>query len=278
MVKQRTKQSFIGAVNRAKHAETLYGQVGEPTGHGTYRLKSSKPGFIRVRIIQNQKIVTILDALNSGVPLDPRIYVIVEKNAAGEYVARRDPTMLGANLDGQPDNAVAPHTHRIGHGLEDMVEPRRIEPGLVVVDDGTMLVKIYPFEYRHAAVDKRFAGGSIDLTPYRPATSGTWNWVKVGIDPETNTPVAVQGSEVARRSLLTQAELDAIAISPHIPLAGVQLKQGMANLDEEKYFADCRQWLNLGGGATATDPLTDAYWSAGVPLTFSDGSYVGVGE
>jgi hypothetical protein len=231
-----------------------------------------------VRIIQNQKIVTILDALNNGVPLDPRIYVIVEKNAAGEYVAHRDPTMMVSSMAGQPDNAVAPHTHRIGHGLEDMVEARRIEPGLVVVHDGTMLVKIYPFEYRHAGVDKHFAGGTVDLTAYRPSTTGAWNWVKVGIDPETNTPVAVQGSAVAKRSLLTQAELDAVDITPHIPLAAVQLKQGMANIDEEKYFADCRQWLNLGGGTTATDPLTDAYWSAGLPLTFSDGSYVGVGE
>lgn len=154
------------------------------------------------------------------------------------------------------------HRHYIGSGNEDPVEVRRFEPFLCHAFSGLM-VYVDPLSYRYNGADYDWPGGTIDLTSYLPVTTGYWAWIKVGLDPATNTLVADTGTEYPLKSLLTTAALGDIdfATPGYLPSVGIKLQEGQTAGPLEVDFMDVRQWLNDAGGSggvssvTATRPI-----------------------
>jgi hypothetical protein len=245
-------------VRSAQYSDIQYGFIGEPIGNGAYRTRGAKAGYVRVRLVQNDIITSIIDAINFKAPIDPRIRVLVGKNKSGEYeVIDVDAQYIASQLGAILGAGVGPHTHRLGFGLEDYVEPRRLEMGLVRIYDQTLTVQVLPYSYVDSNGDHAyFAGATLDLTAYRPISG--WCWAKVGINTSTGVLMVETTTPVTSRGLLTTDDLYTLSFDG-IPLAGVKLKADMSAIDEEKYFADARLWLgsmSASGGGASTDYIT----------------------
>src|SRR5690606_41860547 len=78
-----------------------------------------------------------------------------------------------------------------------VVSGQLLEPGLVQPAGG-MSVTINPFRYHHNGVWQTWEGGSLDLTPYRPTTAGTWAWVLVGRSEEHTSELQSRENLVCR--------------------------------------------------------------------------------
>lgn len=133
---------------------------------------------------------------------------------------------------------VAPHTHKIGTGLEYEVESLRLEPGRVHSDSHTMTATVNGFRYW---LDT-FAGDTVDLTSHIP-TSGKHRWVLVGVNPATNLIVVADGAEVITATPLSILDLDAISFAGYIPLGAFDVTFGDTELAQYSYEA--REWLNM---------------------------------
>lgn len=205
---------------------------------------------------------TALKCINKAVARKPGIKVIVKPNRDGEMEIQGVQSAQTAASVGNNGSAIAnletpPHQHFIGSGLEDPVEDRRFMPGLLHAFSGlTLYIESFPF--RHNGVDYRWPGGTYDISGDLPVTSGYWAWVKVGINPATNTAVADTSTEVPLRSLLSLSSLDAInfATAGYIPCGGVIVQEGQTAGPLEADFAEARFMPSSGGGAmTATRPI-----------------------
>ena len=157
----------------------------------------------------------------------------------------------------------------LSQGAVDPVEDRRIAPGLVhAYKDPTtgygMAVAIEAFTYVYGGVGKRWPGGTIDLTAYAPSGVVNVAWVKVGIDPATNTAVAAKGTEKPKLVGVPAALLDEIDFADYIPLAGVKLYYDTDAIDDEAVFLSCRPWWSGGTGASLDD-LSDVDTSTTSP-------------
>lgn len=248
-----------------KHLEEtrqLRGRIGRAAtdGSGGYTIEvPDMPGWVYVRLVQGG-VVTETIARNSRVPRLADLPVRLDRTPGGDLY------IIGGDLDEQssftgdiPINLDSPpHTHRLGFGMEDVVEGRRIQPGLVhaftVLGVYGLEVYIEPFHYITNGARKFWGGGSIDLTSFLPGSANTWRWVLVGINPATNLPTAVSGTALSLLSPLATADLAAIAFSDKIPLAGVKLRNGQTAINEERDFADCRTAF-AASAATSNDSL-----------------------
>jgi hypothetical protein len=130
-------------------------------------------------------------------------------------------------------------------------------------------------------VQETWEGGTLDLTSVQPSTSGTWAWVKVGIDPSDNTAVAVAGSEVSTGTDLEIGDLDAIDFTSYIPCGAVKVREDDTVLSAITRYADAREWfnpipqvLNDLGDVNVTTPAD------GDLLAYDDGNseWVNIGE
>ncbi len=153
-----------------------------------------------------------------------------------------------------------------GSGNVDIVSDRRIRPGLVhchrdpTTGQYGMAVAIEAFTYRHNGRDKRYQGGLLNLATYLPETNKHC-WVKIGLDPETNTAVAVAGPQHSTLVELEIAELDAISFENYIPLAGYPLRWDDSRIAAEGKFVSCRPWWSVGGDGTTGISL----WNPDLP-------------
>jgi hypothetical protein len=81
------------------------------------------------------------------------------------------------------------------------------------------VLKIRELFYSHNGEDKRFPDddtldyGLIDVADYITTSTGYQNWIKVGINPETNEAVAAAGPDVLSWSTLTKGGLVAISLA-----------------------------------------------------------------
>jgi hypothetical protein len=204
---------------------------------------------------------TAIEAVNNAVARLPGLKIIAKPNRDGDMEIIGVQSAITQQSTGQsnvPAIQAPPHRHFLGSGNEDPVESRRFMPGLLHAFSG-LTVYIESFAFRHNGVDYRWPGGSYDLTGNLPVTSGYWAWVKVGIDPATNTAVATTGTEVVLRASLSLALLDAIdfATAGYIPCGGVIVQEGQTAGPLEADFAEAREFL-LGGTNTTFDSiLTD---------------------
>jgi hypothetical protein len=203
---------------------------------------------------------TVIRAVNNAVARLPGLKIIVKPNRDGEMEIIGVQSAITQQSTGQsnvPAVQAPPHRHFIGSGNEDPVEDRRFMPGLLHASSGLTLY-IESFAFRHNGMDYRWPGGSYDITGDLPVTAGYWAWIKVGIDPATNTAVADTSTEVPLRALLQLSDLDAIdfATAGYIPCGGVIVQEGQTAGPLESDFAESREFLNVGGSTmTATRPI-----------------------
>jgi hypothetical protein len=247
----------------------MAGRLGYQDSSGNWVLDvPGWPYHVYVRMGRDEETATLHKVLNHAVAPVPDLPVWVERTAEGtlaivgvravEYQVFAGGTRTGAT--------VAPHTHEPGGGMVDPVSVRRIKPGLVrAYKDPTtgqygMLVYIEPFALRHQGIDKYWPGGTINLTAYLPATANTHRWVKVGLDPDTLTPVAVAGPEKSGLVDLSAAELGAISFQSYIPCGGVKLAHSQTAISRESDFLDFRPWWSVTGG-TGTFGASIELWN-----------------
>lgn len=251
----RTKfQSFI---RRALRMDEERGVLGMLSG-SVWVIDAPAAGRVYVTV-QRGGSLTVLQARNTRVQSIGGLPVVVRPGDDGvmEIVGLDGAVAEQFAGAGAPIGDVGPHSHRLGYGLEDLVESKRFEPGLVSpYNTSSLVVYIDPFFYQWQGVDAVFAGGTLDLTAHVP-TAGLWRWVKVGIDPTTNTPTAVAGTAITQTSPLTAEALRDVVLTG-IQLFGVKLRAAQTAFSNTDDFVDCRPWLSLG--PTGDSALTWIGW------------------
>jgi len=283
------RKAFDKAVRNAQRRARMAGRLGYQDSSGNWVFDvPGWPNYVYVRLGRDEETTTLHKAVNHAVGLVPDLPVWVERTAEGtlaivgvrtaEFQVFAGGTRTGAT--------VAPHTHEPGGGMVDPVSERRIKPGLVRAykSGGAYGLSVYiePFTFRYNGIEKRWAGGTLNLAAYLPGTANTHRWVKVGVDPNAVTAVAVAGPEKSKLVNLLDSELDAISFQSYIPLAGVKLVYGQTAISSETNFLGCRPWWSgVGSGALAT--ATIDLWDVDQPPAqaeaendeFSDGSLGG---
>lgn len=248
------RRLLLANQRRQAEAETVRGEIGKPLGNEQYTIEvEDEPGYITVNAYDRG----FISAFNAGSPRQARLPVKLSQLSDGTWITQPDFTRALSFLG---DSAAAvnpfvgPHTHSLESGLVDAVELRRIIPGRVRVFSG-MTVQIDPFPYRYLGAEIEFQGGTIDLTAYQGATVGKWLFVKVGINPATNLPVALAGVEYSNAVPATRDQIKAISFTSYIPLVAVRIFESDTAIAEESRFWDCR--CIIGGG----DVLASIYTS-----------------
>lgn len=220
----------------------------------------TRPNYVYVTL-KRTSAYTVVEALNMDVVPKGGLDVEVER-INGEFVVK--PDRHGANTfsQGGANLTVGKHTHRLGYGNEDTVEALRFEPlQCHVASGGTSLtVQIEAAVYRYNNEDVYFPRSTIDLTSNLPPTSGMWAWVKIGIDPTTNLPVAKTGTEYPKVYELSPVELVPIAFDSNdtivLRTAGVKLRNGQSAVADFRDFYDLRPFasgMNAPSSAGAGD-------------------------
>lgn len=244
------ERAIIGALNSA----------GQQVVHAPGR-----PGWVYVRIERGDKL-TVTVALNTMVEPVYGMPVWVGPNQDGLLAVRgiREAEVV-EELGTQAAAATLPEVATKG-----LVSARRIQPGLVVAmrQGGayTMSVYAYPFAYVYRKAIASWPGGWIDLTNSIPG-AGLRRWALVCLDPATNALDIVDGDTYGIPVTLTADQLADIDPGGMIPLAGVNLFNGMSAIDNETLFLDARPLVTGDWGripallavstATVSDPPED---------------------
>lgn len=268
------KQLLDRAWSASDERNRIKGKLGKPDGAGGFTVAvTNRPGFAYVRLsregIQSVTVARNLGnvALRAGLPVELRerngnfVIIGVDSVYLADATAADDPNEFG----------VTKHTHRIDSGLTYEIEPERFEPGRVYFDED-FTVYVNPFRYHYNGAWAYWEGGRIDLTAELPTTATKWAWVLVGIDPETNSAIAVGGAEVASQALLSLSDLADIAFSDYIPCAAIQCAEADADLSDFTRYFDAHAWFTAhldfndlndpGNVTTATNAAGNSPWAA----------------
>lgn len=278
-------------VMNAWRRSMLPGLIGKLNTDGTADVYvSDRPGYLWVRLGTGGFVRTNVKALNLGVAPMLNMPVLVQNFHEGLTVIMGvDPTRIEEFMQQAGDPySVAPHTHRIGTGLEYENEMLRLEAGRVI-PYASLTVYIKPFLYTDGGTRKYWSGGTIDLTSYLPATTGNWAWVLVGVDRVNNVAVAATGDEYSTLSPLDPSLLPDITFSAdYEPCAAIRLKTSDTDLTAVAYsdrFVDAHHWLggigsagNVNGPGSSTDTAVprwdgtggDTLQDSGVTITDND--------
>jgi len=126
--------------------------------------------------------------------------------------------------------------------LSGPLESRNFIPGRVTLsENGGMQVVVEGFSHPNGWFIRRY---SSDLTSYIPATSNMKAWTVLYYDPANDALGIEMGSEVALIYPLSETDAAAVSIAPnYIPLAAIELKNGMTAIDKNTRIIDMRQWL-----------------------------------
>lgn len=203
--------------------------------------------------------------------LKSEVPVFVRRDAGGDYVVTRINTRKATERFGEAASQFA--STQIFGELSTTVWPSdRLKPGRVrLYEEGTLTVWIEAFHYLHEDAPKFWPGGLLDLTSNIPATANMQRWVKVGVDPATNTAVAEDGDDYPAMLTLPQDLLADILFTDNIPCGGIVLRNGQTAITDFRAFADCRVWIwqtQLGGGGGMTSFALAA--DTGTPETIGD--------
>lgn len=230
---------------------------------------AGRPGWVYVRIERSGEI-TETEAINTKVANQYGVKVWVGINSDGDLVVlgliERDAV---EEHGGDASQLTIPDTVTRG-----TVESRRFVPGLVsakkVNDSYTMSVFVSAFSYQYAGRLATWPGGWIDLTSHIPSTSNKRHWTLVGLDPDANALTAIDGDDYGLPVSLSASQLIDIDPGSLIPLAGVNLFNGMTAVDRESYFVDARPWYTAPGiehsaGIQTTDDTETDIVAIGVP-------------
>lgn len=244
-------RAFDAARDASERRSFLYGVLGRPDG--TIAV-ANRPTFVYVRvaseggqsitIARNPNIVSARLDMPVKMRHEDGVLVIVGVDSGGRYDQ-------ATQFDDVNQFGVVFHTHRIGTGLEYEVESLRLEPGRIA-PAGAFNVYVNPFRYR-TTIWQTWPGGTINLATHQPTDPNVHRWVIVGVNPVTNTAVAVSGADVAIGTTLANVDLDDIDIGDYIPCGAVQITDSDTNLDGMSRYLDAHGWFNDGRGSLFSD-------------------------
>lgn len=243
------KGLFDRAWKAAEQRSWIKGLLGKPNGDGTFALfVPDRPGFFYVRVSQEgTQSVTIAKSIGK---VSARAHLPVKMRLEqGTYVIHDvDPAYYDTATATDPTNTygVPQHTHRIGTGLEYVIEAQLLEPGRVYPATAISAFTVYinAFRYNYQGDWAYWPGGSLSLASAKPVTSSKWAWVLVGINPATNTAVAITGPEENTTTPLTVDMLDDLAVGDVIPCGAVRLATADTSVSDYSRYADARGWLH----------------------------------
>jgi len=243
--KEELRQAFGAAQRVAIERAQIHARVGISNGDGTYTLRTTtRPHRIWITTDGG----TTAEVANMGVPLIAGQPVILER-VNGDLTATRidhirTVATMGPDFPSQP---VAPHTHRIGFGLDDLVEELRFEPGLLYAGDD-LEVRVLPFWY---AQDGYWPDTTtLDLAGNQPA-AGQHRWVRVGFDPGGPTLEAASGTAVPVSIPLNVWDIADIALSDSsiLPIGAVRLDGSATAWTGPRQFVSARLLLGIESGS-----------------------------
>ena len=219
-----------------KNRDHLVGKTGRITGTNSYQMiPDGWPGYIYVRV-QSEGAETNYKAKNNQVKNAPNIPVVIAPNERGIYEVVR----VADEFSDFTGGAALPYTDYVPSN-EAPITTRRFLPGLVYPTDPVSLsVRVAPYVYGYDGSIVYFAGGTIDLTSNVPATSNKRRLVLVGIDPTANTLSTVNGDDYSVAVTLGASHLAGIDPGGLIPLAGVNLHNGISTVNKESQFVEGR--------------------------------------
>lgn len=237
------RRLFDAATAAAERRGIVRGVLGKPDG--TIPVPG-RPTFVFVRVAQEGgQTVTIARNPNAvanrlDLPVEMKrkegVLVVIGVDGGGRYdqaTVNDTPNVFG----------VAPHTHSTTSGLSYEVEAIRLEPGRVR-PNGDFNVYINAFRYRIAGGWETWPGGTLNLAAEQPTDPDVHRWVVVGIDPATNTAVAVSGADGDAAGTLGRELLDDIDIGDIIPCAAVAISDTDTNVDGFSRYLDAHGWFN----------------------------------
>jgi len=254
-----------GIFGRASYADEqrrwLYGRLGRLADDGTtyiieipYREK-----YLWVRMGANGDQAPMVAYNKGGVALRGNLPVRMRRDNGVLTIYEVDAALLTTdpNAPATP-GGVAIHHHRSVAGTPEAANPLSFELEAKQIDRGRvwsaggMSVTINAFRYYFNGAWQTWEGGDLDLTANIPGDAGEHAWVLVGIDPATNTAVAVTGTSVIYATELEYADLDAIAFGEYIPCGAVKVRDDDTALTDVTDYVDAHGWYNGGPAKAAT--------------------------
>ena len=254
-----------GIFGRASYADEqrrwLYGRLGRLADDGTtyiievpYREK-----YLWVRMGANGDQAPMVAYNKGGVALRGNLPVRMRRDNGVLTIYEVDAALLTTdpNAPATP-GGVAIHHHRSVAGTPEAANPLSFELEAKQIDRGRvwsaggMSVTINAFRYYFNGAWQTWEGGDLDLTANIPGDAGEHAWVLVGIDPATNTAVAVTGTSVIYATELEYADLDAIAFGEYIPCGAVKVRDDDTALTDVTDYVDAHGWHNGGPAKAAT--------------------------
>lgn len=241
------RRAFDAARAGSEERSYIFGLLGKPDGTVAV---SGQPGYLYVRV-SNEADRTLTTARNpyavpqrAGLPVKMRRerdqLVILGIDASRLY----DATTTGDTVN---PYGVAKHTHLLGTGLEYTVESLRMEPGQLYPAGG-LLAGVRAFRYYYSGAWVTFEGDTISLGTYRPSTVGHHAWVLVGVDPTTNTIVAVAGTSQIYATPLTISQIDSITFTGYIPIGAVKVRNDDTEVTDITKYQDAHEWFGVPVG------------------------------
>lgn len=257
-LKASTRRRVVGKLNkfvvqrydRELESRRLKGTLGRRNVDGSFTFEvTGKPKFMFVTTRRG----TIVEALNEKVARQAQLPVKLEKSDDLKYwvIKETDQENIAAWAGNTtPGYNLPDHSHEPGF-MFDPVSMRRMTWAQVYLSGSGLLVAVNRFAYVYGGEIHVYAGGSFDLTPFLPATTGTWAWIVVLFDPATATFDAVTGSENVGTSYNVEL-LDGIAIpAGQWTLAAVHLAEDATSIPYDNYIYDLRQLWAADGASLA---------------------------
>lgn len=252
-----------------------FGRTGRVEADGTITISvAERIGYIYVRVGVADDVEGVIEARNIGAPLKAGQRIVYRRDTDGEWSVVGLDYLSG--LLGSQDYHVAYHQHGRGSGLDWIVPANMVQVGRVHWTGDALNVNLTAFRYLHDSTWQTYNGGEIDLASYLPSNTGAWAWILIGIDPDTNSPVAVKGDEYAYAQPLGLDLLDDISFDNWIPLGAIQARNDDTEFSDATRYYDAHGWFNQGGGGGAgAEAFTDL---SDVPSDYTGeaGSFVAV--
>ena len=276
------RKTFDRAVYGAEKRAWIIGLVGMRNQDGTTTINvPDRVGWVYVSIGPTGNQVVSMARNDSLVPLRAQLPVRMKRDSdqalviygvynAGGFADKG----TGGDLHNQ--FGIIWHHHRIGGGLEYEHEALLFDQGRGFGYDDAFSLYINSFRYQRKrdGVWDTWLGGTIDLLSFQPSTVGHWAWVVVGVDPETNTAVAVAGTSQVYATALTIDLIDDVDFLEYIPCIAVRIRNDATTItNNASYLQDAHKWF--GQTALTLDDLTDV--NASYPVANDEMWYDGSG-